>query len=263
MKKDHITDLLPEYLDDRLDSHQKTEVEKHLMVCAHCKKEKEELQILNDAFEEEIVAEPSTAVRIGFEKMLDKEKQKISNGEKVFPINRERKSAFLKNFLKVSAVVSLLLCSYLLGKFHQTETSPDTITNISESDDLQNEMLALLNNTSASKRIQGVSYFQDLTAVDQEIINALQERMFEDENNNVRLTAVQALGKFTASENVKNNLISALKTEKDPVIQIAIIHILVEIQEKKAVEPMQNLLEQQETEPFVKEQIKTLLPSIT
>lgn len=263
MEKDHITDLLPDYLDGRLDSLQQRAVEKHLMVCAYCKKEKEELENLFNAFDNEIPAEPSAAVRIGFEKMLENEKKKISEKEKIIPINTEKKNAFLRKFLKVAAVVSLLLCSYFLGKFHQTERSTTTITNNSETEDLQNEMLALLNNTSASKRIQGVSYFESQPDLDEEIINALRDRMFNDNNSNVRLTAVEALGKFTHSETVKNSLISALKSEKDPVIQIAIIQILVQIQEQKAVEPMQNLLDNKETEPYVKEQINELLPSIT
>lgn len=263
MEKDHISDLLPEYLDGRLDTQQQRAVEKHLKVCAQCKTEKEELENLFSAFDNEIPAEPSEAVRRGFEKMLELEKKKISENERIISLNAEKKNGFLRKFLKVAAVVSLLLCSYFLGKFHQTERSTSTITTTSETEDLENEMLALLNNTSASKRIQGVSYFEDQPDLDEEIINALKDRMFNDNNNNVRLTAVEALGKFTASENVKNSLISALKSEKDPVIQIAIIQILVQIQEQKAIEPMQNLLENEETEPYVKEQINELLPSIT
>lgn len=263
MEKDHITDLLPEYLDGRLDSSRKRAVEQHLMACSKCKTEKEELEILFSAFDNENAAEPSAAVRIGFEKMLEDEKQKISEEEKVISINRENSSSFLRNFLKVAAVVSLLLCSYLLGQFQQSERTTNEITESSEIENIQKEMLVLLDNTSASKRIQGVNYFEELPVLDEDIIQALIDRMVNDENSNVRLTAVEALGKFTASETVKNSLISALKKEKDPVIQITLIQILVKIQEKKAVEPMKNLLKQESTEPYVKEQIDALLPSIT
>lgn len=263
MEQDHITDLLPEYLDGQLDSSRKRVVEKHLMLCSQCTAEKEELEILFKAFDEEITVEPSASVGIGFEKMLKNEKQKISEGDKIISINRKKKRGFLRNFLKVAAVVSLLLCSYFLGKFHQSERSTNTITDNSEIEDQHNEMLALLTNTSASKRIKGVSYLEELPHLDKEIIYALRDRMLNDENSNVRLTAVEALGKWTDSEVVKESLIRALKTEKDPVIQIAIIQILVQIQEKKAVEPLQNLLKNKNTEPFVKEQIEALLPSIT
>ena len=86
--------------------------------------------------------------------------------------------------------------------------------------------------------------------------------MLYDENTNVRLTAVEALREFANSEAVKEAFITALQNEKDPSIQITLIHTLVEIQEKKAIQPMRRLLEQQETQPFVKQQIESLLPKI-
>ncbi|MEC7263138.1 MAG: HEAT repeat domain-containing protein, partial [Bacteroidota bacterium] len=62
---------------------------------------------------------------------------------------------------------------------------------------------------------------------------------------------------------VKNVLIEALEKEKNPSIQVAIIQTLVQIQEKKAAEPMKKLLEKEDTQPFIKEQIKAVLPSLT
>ena len=123
-------------------------------------------------------------------------------------------------------------------------------------------MLSLMENQSASRRIQGVNLIEEFTIPDEAIITALANRMLFDNNTNVRLSAVEALGKFTQSDTVKKTFITALETEKDPSIQITIIHTLVTIQEKKAIAPMQRLLEQEETQPFVKQQIKSLLPSI-
>ncbi len=263
MKQDHIKDLLPGYLDGELSSSQAGMVKEHLEVCSECKQELLELKIVLEAFEEEPQTEPSAAVRNGFQKMLVDEKRKLQPEGKVIPIGKEKNRHLFRSFLKIAAVISLLLCSYLLGKFHQREKPNNTFTENVELEGQQNEMLALLENISASKRIQGVNYFENYNDPDEEIIQALKDRMFHDENKNVRLTAVEALGKFTSSEAVKTGLITALGKEKDPVIQIAIIQILVKIQEKKAVAPMKELLEKEATEPFVKEQIKALLPSIT
>lgn len=263
MEQGHIKELLPEYLDRQLNSFQSKIVEKHLAVCPECQQEKTELEVLLGAFDSEREIEPSGLVRKEFHKMLENEKQKYNSGNSnTIQINRNKNSKTLRKVLKAAAVVSLLLCSYLLGKFHQSEKTGNNITENSENKHQQNEMLALLENTSASKRIQGVSYFEDFQELDKAIMKALTERMFNDENKNVRLTAVEALGKFTTSKTVKKNLISALEKEKDPVIQIAIIQILVQIQETKAVEPMKNLLQKKETEQFVKEHIKALLPSL-
>ena len=77
------------------------------------------------------------------------------------------------------------------------------------------------------------------------------------------MTAFEALVKFTSSETVKNTFIEALEQEQNPSIQVAIIQALVQIQEKKAAEPMKKLLEKEDTQPFIKDQIRAVLPSIT
>jgi HEAT repeat protein len=123
-------------------------------------------------------------------------------------------------------------------------------------------MLALLENKSASKRIRGIQYIEEFSQPDPEIVKALVMRMLNDENINVRLTAVNVLQRFIASETVKNGYIKALEIEKDPSIQITIIQLLVKIQEKKALKPMQKLLELNETHSFVKEEIKAILSNI-
>ena len=263
MEQYHINKLLPEYLEGRLDNSREKMVEEHLEKCSLCKTELRELEILFKVFENEKEIEPSASLRIEFEKMLEKEKHEKSRELKTIPIKNKKRSNSLQNLLKIAAVLSLLLCSYLLGKFHQTGKATNAITESNELGNQEKEMLALLNNNSASKRIKGVYYVEELPNLDLEIIEALAERMLNDENENVRLAAVEALSRFTASEDVKDDFIDALKTEKAPVVQIAIIQTLVKIQEKKAADAMKDLLQKNSTEPFVKEQIEALLPSIT
>lgn len=257
MKENHVTDLLPEYLEGELNGSQTRTVEEHLQHCKECKEELRDFKILSEAFNREKEIEPSARLRTEFLKNLEAEKGKIS-GVKTLPVKKNR----FRDLMKIAAVISLLLCSYILGKY-QTDNSKNSLSDTSEFETDQEEMLSLLENTSASKRIKGVNYFEDIRNPDPEIIEALTERMLNDENENVRLAAVEALSQFTTSEEVKDSFIKALKSEKAPVIQIAIIQTLVKIQEKKAVAPMKELLEENSTEPFVKEQIEALLPSIT
>lgn len=263
MEHEHIQELFPAYLDGRLNFQDKEKVKQHILKCEECHRELQNMEVLFKAFEEEKEVEPSDSLRAGFENMLELEKQKISEKPEVKVQKIQKRQSILPKILKFAAVGLLLFCSYLLGKFSQTQINSIPVTENSENTTQENEMLALLENTSASKRIQGVNYFEDYEILDEDILNALMDRMLNDESNNVRLTAVDALGNFTKSESVKQSLIRALKTEKDPVIQIAIIQILVKIQEKKAINPMKQLLEKDSTEQFVKEQIEALLPSIT
>ncbi|MGB5822008.1 MAG: HEAT repeat domain-containing protein [Saonia sp.] len=261
MDKNHITELLAEYLDRTLDEIDRKKVEDHLKACTPCTKELEELKTLFNAFEQEERGIPSDTVKTNFFELLEREKQSVS---KVVTFDASVQNRWGGTLLKVAASVVLLIGAFLFGKYQQ-ETSFNkeiAVLKVESQEIKQTAMLSLIGNKSASKRIQGVNYIEEFTDPDETIVNALADRMVYDENSNVRLTAAEALGKFTASETVKNAFINALKNEKDPTIQIAIIRILVEIQEKKAVIPMQRLLEREETQPFVKAQIKSLLPSI-
>ncbi len=259
MKSNHISDIIADYLDDLLDPVQHHEAEEHLRSCQSCSAELEETRELLKAFKEEKSAIPSTRLKNRFYQMLEEEKQNSSDF-----IHIDRKNSWVPGLLKIAAGIALLAGAFTLGKFQEQKQSNLAIAAL-ENESLEikeTAMLSLMENQSASRRIQGVNYIEEFAEPDEAIIVALADRMLHDDNKNVRLSAVEALGNFTSSETVKTAFISALETENDPSIQITIIHTLVAIQEKKAIPPMQKLLQQQETQPFVKQQIKSLIPNI-
>ncbi len=163
--------------------------------------------------------------------------------------------------LKLAASVALLIGAFLIGKYQEAQKSNLVVTTLkTEGNEIrETAMLALMENKSASRRIQGVNFVVQFENPDEEIVNALTDRMLHDENVNVRSAAVDALSRFLESEAVKTAFIRALGTEKDPSIQIAVLQNLVLIQEKKAVGPMKKLMEQEDTQPFVKKEIHKIL----
>ena len=76
--------------------------------------------------------------------------------------------------------------------------------------------------------------------------------MNTDDNSNVRMAAIQALSKFTDESAVLDALVSSLEIQTDPLLQITLINILVDLKEERAVETMKKLLEQEETHETVK-----------
>ncbi|MFS4493010.1 HEAT repeat domain-containing protein [Maribacter sp. 2308TA10-17] len=264
MEKNHIIELLPEYLDNLLNETQKKKVEAHLKDCKSCSQELDDLKILYKAFDEEGANKPSDEVRTNFFEQIELEKQ---NNTKVVSLDNasiQRKSKWTNNLLKIAASVALLIGAFFLGKEQQEQISGKEIAQLNDESQAfkQTAMLSLMGNKSASKRIQGVNFIEEFSEPDEAIVSALADRMLNDENTNVRRTAVEVLSEFTASETVKNSFIKALKTEKDPGIQITIIQVLGKIQEKKAAASMQYLLEQDDTQPYVKEELELVLPNI-
>ncbi len=265
MKDKHIITMLPDYLDNQLDPVQKEAVDKHLETCNNCQKELEAYKRLFDAINKEKKEEVPDRLQLNFEAMLEEEKAKTI---KVVPItanNNSKTKASLPYMLKIAAGFALLIASFFLGKYQNEQVSNQTLAQMEneQREIRQMAMLSLMENKSASKRIQGVNYIEELAMPNEIIVKALAERMLYDENTNVRLTAVEALGAFTNSKTVVNAFVTALGIEKDPGIQIVIIHTLVQLQEKKAIAPLQKLLEEEETQPFIKAQIESLLPKIS
>lgn len=264
MKERHIAHLLPEYLEGLLTKDQEEKVQKHLKNCPDCVLELEAYKELLQAFKSEPQATPAARVRQNFFKHIEEEK-KLDNNH----LTGQTKKRQIKNgssyLLKIAAGLALLLSGYFYGSYQQNVHYDKEMALLKEKNTAiqQTAMLSLMENKSASKRIQGVNYIEQLPKPDQDIINALVERMLNDENTNVRLTAVNALVNFTESQQVKNAFIKALKQEQNPNIQIIIIKTLVKMRDKNAVAPMKDLLKEKNTQTFVKDQIRSLIPSIT
>ena len=261
MEKQHVLYQIPDYLDGKLDPSEKTKFEQHVAQCAECQKELEEMRAFFNVFEEDAPV-PTGRLKAKFDSVLEEEKMKQG---KVLQLESKSSSGWAGNVLKIAASIALLVAAFQMGTmFQQRKVDQDIAQLQDETYQMkQTAMLSLMENQSASKRIQGVNYIEEFEQPDEAIIQALANRLLYDENDNVRMTAFEALAKFTSSETVKNTLIEALEQEKNPSIQVAIIQALVQIQEKKAAEPMKKLLEKEDTQPFIKEQIKAVLPSLT
>ncbi|UII77393.1 HEAT repeat domain-containing protein [Flagellimonas sp. HMM57] len=262
MKDDHISDLFPEYLDNTLNDSDKQKIEQHLASCIQCKLELDEMKLLFKAFKNDSVSVPSDRLSVKFEAALNQEKAATTKIVSIAP--KKEKSNWASNLLKVAASIALLVTSFQIGRVIQSQKNNQELV-VLQDETLQFKqaaMLSLMENQSASKRIQGVNYIEEFPNPDEAIVKALTDRLLYDENDNVRLNAFEALSGFTTSETVKIAFIKALEQEKNPSIQVAIIQALVKIQEKKAIGPMQKLLEKEDTQPFIKKEIEQGLPKI-
>ena len=116
-------------------------------------------------------------------------------------------------------------------------------------------MMAMLDNTqSASQRMMGATVAFKMEKADDQIVRALTKTMNEDPNTNVRLVALEALGKFHQQDYVRKALIASLATQKDPIVQIALIRLMVQIKEKEVMKELQRITNDEEVLPAVKDE---------
>jgi hypothetical protein len=113
-------------------------------------------------------------------------------------------------------------------------------------------MLSLLENQSASERIRAVSYAEALPGLDPAVRDALIRTLDGDQNPNVRLAAAEALGRFPDSEEVRQALVGALERQPDPMLQITLIHLLVNMEEKRAARSIEKLIRRDSTPEAVR-----------
>jgi HEAT repeat protein len=86
------------------------------------------------------------------------------------------------------------------------------------------------------------------------LLKVLIQTLNEDPNVNVRMAALDGLRKFYQEPLVRKALIGSLAIQKDPVIQIYLIQILVEMKDKAAVQPLKQIIENEELIPAVKDE---------
>ncbi len=117
----------------------------------------------------------------------------------------------------------------------------------------QDILLALNNQNSSVDRLKGIYEYQELQKEDEEFITKLIELLHQDENNNVKIAAIDALKDFPDNDHVREALIEALEKEEEPIIQIELIKAISELREKRATPSLQKVINNQKTIDYVKE----------
>jgi len=111
-------------------------------------------------------------------------------------------------------------------------------------------------NHSASDRLRVVSQEFEAAPGDDEVIRLLIRTMNSDPNVNVRLAASEALYQFKEDEQVRSAVLESLPAQTDPLMQIALIDLLVKMKEKKALDQFQKLSKKEDLLPIVKNKAK-------
>jgi hypothetical protein len=168
--------------------------------------------------------EPTLKLRDNFNKALQGEIGRGGRGKSVY---------FTPLFYRAAAAVALVAIAGVVGFLinQQRQHAAELAKVREEMLVAKKAMMAQLNNqNSASQRLLGATVaFNDIALADADIIKALIRTMNEDENSNVRLAAMEALAKFNDQPHVRKALIASLGMQKDPVVQIALIRLLVDM----------------------------------
>ncbi len=169
------------------------------------------------------------------------------------------------SWLQVAAAVTILIVGFGIGRFSGSQPS-------SELAELKNEIQSLkevtltsaLQQYSASERIMAVNQIeQSAEQINPELISTLINTLNGDESPSVRYAALQALNKYIDNVDVRAELVKSLESQRDPLIQITLITILVEAEERSAIAPLKDIMESEEITPEVKQQAEVAIQVLT
>lgn len=247
-----------------LDQSMLADLKKHLETCADCRMELEATKKIWDMMGELPVPTPSEKLRSGFYEKLSNFKDEEQKKEKSTPSQGKLiKTKFIRRWTQYAAAIVLLLIGAAAGYLMNRSVSPASAYN-NKIDSLATEMssmkqmmmLSLLENPSASERIRAVGYTDQMSSVNNKVVDALLTTLNQDPNINVRLITLDALAKLSKSPMVREGLVQSITKQESPLVQSAMADLMVKLQEKKSVKPLQKLLQKKDLNEMVKTKIE-------
>ncbi|MGZ4887833.1 MAG: zf-HC2 domain-containing protein [Candidatus Angelobacter sp.] len=264
MNCEEIGELLPDYLQGRLSPDRAGEVEKHLVECAACGEEAALWKKLALLPEEQ----PSSALVSRFKAMLESYQE--GRWEKTSLAAEKIKAPVpmlwgLGNWRQLPAAgivwaCLFLACGYFIGKHADRGTDAAAQAQLNE---MRQELgatrqmvaLSMLQQQSASQRLEGVSWSTRLPEPDPKVMSALLHTVRFDNSVDVRLAALDALGRYADRPEVRRELVDVLQTSQSPMVQVALIDLLVDLHDKSAVPQFKKFQQDPHVNPTVKKRV--------
>ena len=259
--------LLPEYWSGAISVNQHKEVEQHLAGCEECRAESDYLKRVWTNLELIPAEAPSALLRSRFYESLDAYRR----GAEEFGSAVKKESAWwargwwTRPAFQFAAAAAMLAVGVFVGRTFELRKDTGQLGELRGEVDHMRQMVALslLQQQSATDRLQGVSWAYRVEKSDTEVVSALLKTVREDGSVNVRLAAVDALRTFAkGSPLVRKALIQSLAKQDSPMVEIALMDLLVELREHAALGPVKTLSEDAKQSAEVRERARTAVAEL-
>lgn len=257
MTCEQMAKLMPDHMQGSLRAEDRALMEEHLQQCAECKDEVavwQKLSLLPDQT-------PGPMLRERFDAMLGAYEQGRWEQANLKTQRESMKPAAWgwSNFSipQLALTMALVFVAFFAG--HSLDQGKDAQAQ-SQMAELTHEMtgmkqlvaLSLMQQASATERLQGVSYATQMQKLDPEVTSALIHAMRYDASVDVRLAALDSLRKYAGQTEIRKNIVDSLDAKQNPMVQIALIDTLVELKDKDAVETLNRLKAAKGIDPSVR-----------
>ena len=271
--------MLPDYFQSALSPAQSAEVEQHCEHCANCAQDIVMWKQLAMLPEEK----PGTESRQRFDAMLHAYSATAaaetaltqSTAQPSRPIATATAAKPSWNFIEwlrspfgaVAWSAAVLLIGLYVGTQFGNRTKPaqsDELASLHAEVTSMRQLVALsmMQQQSASERLQGVSWSTREEHLDPQVQTALLRTLRDDGSVDVRLAALDALSRHAGQPQVRKGVLEALQQQQSPLVQVALIDQLTEWRDPDAAQRLRALEQMPNLNPAVKQRAEWALAKL-
>ena len=267
-------DLVLESLTGRLPEDDVRALASHQEDCAACRDAAAELGSLWSDLRAMPQLEPSPALRARFYTMLESEQRAAGLAATVAPAGpRPAPSVGLaaafsewlsrwwpqRPAIQFAVAAACMVLGIFSGKLLTNRSARDTeILRLQQEVASTRQMVALslLQQPTTGARLQGVDWTYRVDGGNAEISTALLRVLDEDSSIHVRLAAADALKQYLAAPEVRQGLVATLPRQSSPLVQIAVIDLLVASRDRESAGALQKLADDELLNQDVRQRAK-------
>jgi HEAT repeats/Putative zinc-finger len=272
MKCEQIALLLPDYLQESLAPEQRNLVEGHLRSCGECREEVTLWQKLALLPQEQ----PGSGLAHRFHSMLEAYQE--GGLEHRQPVGRRwtmLRGLLSGDWMRMPAsglvwAVLLLVVGFIAGRsMNSPNPTGPQLAKLQEelTNTRQLVTLSLLQQRSASERLQAIAqataWSLSERRPDPKVLDALLHTLGSDNNVDVRLAAVDALARFHNDPQVRQGLVDAMQTQQSPLVQVALIDLMVELKDASVVQQLRKFEQDPNVNPTVRKRAQWGIQQLT
>jgi hypothetical protein len=269
MNCERVREQIPEVLAGKVEGAARERLIEHLDTCASCRAEVADLGVVWRGLDFMAEAEPSPAMKSRFLEALRAYEEGLQESQRRLAYAAPRRRWFWQPAWQVAFATVLLAAGVAGGRYlvpHPAAPSPAN----PEIKELRGQVeslrqlmaLSLLQEQSPSSRLRGVNYSYQMTQPDRDVQQALLHAVSHDTNVNVRLSAVDALAKFAGDPEVRRALANSLEVQDSPLVQVALIDLLVQLNAREAAPVVAKLAQDKDVNEAVRQRAVSALEKL-
>ncbi len=256
LTEDIATQWWLESLEAPLEAARQKELEHYLDNNPALKEELAQQSHLWKSMEQLQSPEPSQEMDMAFATML-----RQAAGEAKQPSVFEQ----LREWVAIHWATSLgsLAMGVVLGVFFMPRQAND-VSKLTEEVQQMKQMLLLtmIEKPQAQERIKAVNLTRELPRIDVATTEALIYTLNQDQSINVRLAALEALLPYGDQSAVRQALITSIRLQDSPLVQLALADAMILLQEKTAIEPLNDMLQSNKVDASIQPRIQSTIKSL-